>query len=59
MDDHRSGERADARESGVSEAKLAGDADRQVQRQRHDDIGADRDKLPLEGGGQLFGGVEI
>ena len=45
--DHRSGEGADAHESGVSEGKLAEHADREVQRQRHDDIGADRHKLPL------------
>ena len=42
------GERADAHESGVAQAQLTGDADDQVQRQRHDDIGADRDQLALE-----------
>ena len=52
------GERADAHESGVAQAQLTGDADDQVQRQRHDDIGADRDQLALEVVAQMLGGDE-
>ena len=35
----------------MSEAQLAEDADRQIQRNRHDDIGADRDKKTLDQAG--------
>ena len=43
------GERADAHEARVTQRQFAGNADGQIQGNRHDDVNADRDELPLQG----------
>ena len=53
---HDAGERADAHKARVTEAQFAGNADRQVQRNSHDDIRADRHKLTFERAGHRAGG---
>ena len=45
---HDARERAHAHEASVAQAQLAGDADDEVERHRHDDVGADGDELALQ-----------
>ena len=56
--DERAGERADAHEAGVAEAQLTQHTDGQVQRDRHNDIGADGHELAGEGVCQRTGGTQ-
>ena len=56
--DERTGERADAHEAGVAEAQLTQHTDGQVQRDRHNDIGADGHELAGEGVCQRTGGTQ-
>ena len=53
---YNAGERADAHKARVAEAQLAGNADRQVEGDGHDDIRADRHELTLERAGHRAGG---
>ena len=56
--DERAGECADAHKAGVAEAQLTQHTDGQVQRNRHDDIGADGHELAGEGVRQRTGGTQ-
>ena len=51
-------QRADAHETGVAEAQLTQHTDGQVQRDRHNDIGADGHELAGEGVCQRTGGTQ-
>ena len=57
-DGNDTGKCADTHEACMAEAQLAGNADHQIQGERHDDVNADRNELAAQGAGQHADGVE-